>query len=433
MSSPSDGDAVVDKSADSRNAEGFVTYAFLIDPQKRVMGYRLGWRTDSAINEANALAQFKALAACVAENLSASKGGWRLGRAVLFLDITVEFLASSELQLLPPEHVVLCISPHDLIDADARPMLLFRGQQGYRFMLCCAEALPDDLELNVLITHFDVGAGDRDFVARLQRNEQPGQQPMHLIATRLATWDEFNACAMRGVGAFVDGELAHLPVVAQPGHAFQPESLLIVRMMQMIQHNEDLREIEAALKQDAMLTYRLLRHINSPAMGVAVEIHSLRHAVTMLGYSPLFRWLSLLLATSNAKVGPPFMMKKAITRGRFVELLGAGLLPASESDNLFVVGMFSLIDQLLGVPIEEILSKVQLTESVQQAILKREGVYGPFLALVEACESESESESDGVQAARLSEALFMDARQVNAAHLSALIWAQDVSPSGVAY
>jgi c-di-GMP-related signal transduction protein len=194
----------------------------------------------------------------------------------------------------------------------------------------------------------------------------------------------------------------------------------------MIQRNQDVREIEAVLKRDAALTYRLLRYINSPAIGVGVEIHSLRHAVTMLGYAPLFRWLSVLLAMSNAKASAPFMMKKAILRGRFVELMGKGMLPASDADNLFVVGMFSLIDRLLGVPMREVLGKVQLSEAVQQAILAREGAYGPFLALAESCEE------DGARAAGLAEALFMSADQVNAAHLSALAWAQDLGPAEAA-
>jgi len=188
----------------------------------------------------------------------------------------------------------------------------------------------------------------------------------------------------------------------------------------MLKRNENVRSIEAALKRDAALTYRLLRHINSPAIGVGVEVTSLRHAVAMLGYQPLFRWLSILLATSN-RSSSHYMMKRAIMRGRFVELMGQGMLPASDSDNLFVVGMFSLIDQLLGLPMEEVLNKVQLTESVQQAILARKGVYAPFLSLVEACET------DNGQAPKLAEALFVSAGQVNAAHLSAMVWSQEAS------
>ena len=71
---------------------------------------------------------------------------------------------------------------------------------------------------------------------------------------------------------------------------------------------------------------------------------------------------------------------------------------------------------------EGVLRKVQLTEAVQQAILSRGGLYGPFVALAEACEL------DNGDAARLSEALFVSAAQVNAAQLTALVWSQDAGP-----
>ncbi|MBT2326670.1 HDOD domain-containing protein [Variovorax paradoxus] len=413
--------------AAERSADGYVTYALLVDVQKRVAGYRLAWQPEAPHNAASTAELFKALVSCVGRHLNAPKTGWRLGHTVLFFDVTAETLAASELQALPPDNVVLCLGMDALMDDDVRPILLFLREQGFRFMLLGAEELPEDAELRALVTHFDAGDGHPDRVAKLRREEQPGQPPLHLIATRLAAWHDFETCAARRVDVFVDGAGVQPEREPETDRTLQPESMLIVRLMQMIQRNEDLREIEAALKHDAALTYRLLRHINSPAIGVGVEIHSLRHAVTMLGYSPLFRWLSLLLATSNAKASPPFLMKKAIIRGRFVELMGQGMLPSGESDNLFVVGMFSLIDQLLGVTMQEVLRKVQLSESVQQAILAREGMYGPFLALAESCEA------DGSQAARLSEALFMSVEQVNAAHLAALVWAQDVSPAEASY
>ncbi|MDM0104335.1 HDOD domain-containing protein [Variovorax sp. J22R24] len=401
-----------------RGASGFVTYALQLDAQKRVRGYRMAWREAGAHGAPDASAQFRELLSCVSKHLNSSKG-WRLGRLVLFLDVTVDALFQSELQALPPENVVLCMGLDDLMDADTRSMLLFLREQGFGFMLCNAQALPQDPALLEVITHFDVGSGSRDLIASVRDGRRPEQPPVQMIATRMDSWEGFDACAARYVDVFVDGGHAP-PPVEQGVDILQPESMLIVRLMQMIQRNEDVRSIESALKRDAALTYRLLRHINSPAIGAGVEITSLRHAVAMLGYSPLFRWLSLLLATSN-KASSPFMMKKAIMRGRFVELMGHGMLPSSEADNLFVVGMFSLVDQLLGISMQEVLAKVQLAESVQQAILHRQGVYAPFLALVEACETGTD------QAARLAEALFVSAEQVNAAHLSAMVWSHEVS------
>lgn len=407
--------------AQEAGANGHVAYAMLLDAQRRVIGYRLAWRPANAPAGAPAGAGVKALMDTVALQLNPEGVGWQLGSMLLFVDVTVDALFQSELQSLPPQSVVLCMSADDLRDADLRSILLFLREQGFGFMLCGATGLPGDPEVRAIVTHFEVDARDADIVVRVRQEAQQGPLPVELVAPRVANWKEFDACAARGVNVFIDGAFRN-PPVKDADDALQPESLLIVKLMQMIQRNEDVRAIEAALKHDAALTYRLLRYINSPSVGMAVEIHSLRHAVAMLGYSPLYRWLSLLLATSN-KASSPFMMKKAILRGRFVELMGQGMLPPSESDNLFVAGMFSLLDQLLGVSMEGVLRKVQLTESVQQAILSRSGLYGPFVALAESCELD-----DG-QAGSLSEALFLSAAQVNAAQLSALVWSQDAGPA----
>ncbi len=100
--------------------------------------------------------------------------------------------------------------------------------------------------------------------------------------------------------------------------------------------------------------------------------------------------------------------------------MGQGMLPPGEADNLFVVGMFSLIDQLLGVPMTEVLGQGAARGSrCSRRSCAREGIYAPFLALAEACET------DAAQAARLSEALFVGSGQVNAAHLAAMVWSQE--------
>jgi c-di-GMP-related signal transduction protein len=190
-----------------------------------------------------------------------------------------------------------------------------------------------------------------------------------------------------------------------------------LQLMDMVKKNADVRALEEVLKRDATLSYKLFRYINSVGFGLGAEIQSLRHAVTMLGYTPLYRWLSLLLATASTQAHSAVLMQTAVVRGRFAELAGHGILPKNEAENLFVVGMFSLLDRLLGIPMEEVLEKVQLSESISQALLTREGVYGPFLALAEALEP------DNGDVGALADALFLNPRQVNEAHLAALAWA----------
>jgi c-di-GMP-related signal transduction protein len=405
------------RASDPGEAPGHIVHAMLLDSRKRTVGYRLGWRVTGASSGNGGMAGFKPLMRAISQHLNGDGHAWALDEMELFVDATIESLFAGELQALPAEHVVLCMSLQDMSDSDARPMLMYLREQGFGFMLCGAAEFPEDPELRRIVTHMDVGAANPLALARM--SEGPDPLRVQWVATRIHDLGDLDAGANFQMKAFVDGGFPLLPL-GQLVDALQPDAQLIVRLMRMIHRNEDTREIEATLKLDARLTYRLLRHINSPAIGGGVEIHSLRHAVSMLGYTPMFRWLTMLLASSHSTAGTPYMTKKAIIRGRFVELLGQGLLPPAEADNLFVVGMLSLIDQLLGVPMEEILGHVHLPTPVQDAILRRSGVYGAFLALAESCES------DGALAAELSEELFLSPDQVNSAHLMALAWAQDV-------
>ncbi len=200
-----------------------------------------------------------------------------------------------------------------------------------------------------------------------------------------------------------------------------PAQTIILQLMQMVQKNEDIPKIEAVLKRDPALSYKMLRFINSAGFGATREIQSLRQAIAMMGYAPMYRWLTLLLATASTSGYSPVLMETAVVRGRLTELLGVKALPRGEGENLFVAGMFSLLDRLLGLPMQEVLDTIQLPDEVVTALLSRGGMYGPYLALAEACELNSSL------VASLAKSLNIEPVDVNKAHLSALAWAQNVT------
>ncbi|MBS0466663.1 MAG: HDOD domain-containing protein, partial [Proteobacteria bacterium] len=180
-------------------------------------------------------------------------------------------------------------------------------------------------------------------------------------------------------------------------------------------------DIENLLKKDPTLSFNLLRFINSSGFGLSCEITSFRHAVMILGLKKLFRWAALLLTTSGKDGAPPAVGQTAVVRGRLMELLAAELLPKEECDNAFVVGVFSLLDSMLNMPMDRALESVALPESVQDALLHNKGVFAPFLELTRACES-----GDDEAFARTADALHLSNRQVNMAHLQALAWAESM-------
>ena len=172
-----------------------------------------------------------------------------------------------------------------------------------------------------------------------------------------------------------------------PPKDLSPAHAQIVRLLNLVRKNADITEIEALLKQDVAISYKLLRYINSAGFGLMVEIQSFRHAVTILGYSNLNKWLSLLLVTASRDPGAEAMMQTSIARGRFMEEIGRNFFEKSELDNLFIAGAFSLLPILLGTSMQAVLDEMHLPESVTDALLYEEGAYAPFLKLAKASES----------------------------------------------
>jgi hypothetical protein len=191
----------------------------------------------------------------------------------------------------------------------------------------------------------------------------------------------------------------------------------VVRVLNLVRKGADVHEIEEAIKHDVTLSFRLLRYVNSAAFGLQVEIQSFRHAVTMLGYDKLNKWLSVLMVTASKAPGAQAMMQASVTRGRFMEMLGQSFFEKAEWDNLFITGAFSLLDVLLGTEMDALLNNMHLPEPVVAALGRNEGVYAPFLDLARACES------DATAFARQIEELGIAPDVVNRAELIALSYA----------
>jgi len=197
----------------------------------------------------------------------------------------------------------------------------------------------------------------------------------------------------------------------------------IVRVLNLVRRSAEIKEVEAALKQDVTLSFKLLRYINSAGFGLATRIQSFKHAVTLLGYDKLNKWLSLLLVTASKDAAAPALMQTAIIRGRFMEIVGqaSGAFDKTQTDNLFITGAFSLLDVLLGTRMDAVLEQMTLPETIAGALLQRGGPYGPWLDLALAGESE---DADAIRAKAA--ALGLDVETVNRAQIEALVFADSL-------
>jgi c-di-GMP phosphodiesterase len=208
--------------------------------------------------------------------------------------------------------------------------------------------------------------------------------------------------------------------VAGAGRGVVPSDVsTVIELMQGVDKEEPVHKLEAVLRRDPTLGFRLMRYLNSAAFGLRVELNSFSHALMMLGYQRLKRWLALLLASSVKGANAKPVMFAAVRRGFLMEELGLGLVgqqgDAEARGEMFICGVFSLLDRMLQQPMSDLLSNVPVPERVQQALLGEGGPFGSILSLVQAIEQESVFDIRG-----LSEQLLLSPGVVNRALLVAL-------------
>jgi c-di-GMP phosphodiesterase len=198
----------------------------------------------------------------------------------------------------------------------------------------------------------------------------------------------------------------------------QPDLQVVVELIHRVDNEDPIEKLENTLKRDPSLAFKLLRYINSPAFGLRVEISSFRHAIMLLGYQRLKRWLALLLATASKDVNQRPVMFAAVRRGLMMEELVAGSADEEMRSEMFICGVFSLLDRMFQESFAKLLGSIPVPERVYQALVKSEGPYQPYLAMVKA--AEGESVHDYREAA---EQLLMSVAEINRAQMRALMGA----------
>ena len=194
-----------------------------------------------------------------------------------------------------------------------------------------------------------------------------------------------------------------------------------LQMLQQVSQPElDLPGLERLIKVEASVCYRLLRYLNSAMFGLKNEVHSVRHALSMLGDREARRWVRLVAAVGAGQQKPSDLVLSALVRGRFAEVL-APRVEHGESD-LFLLGLLSLIDVMLEMTMAEVLEKVPLDRETKAVLSGQPSFLRPVYQLMLAHES-----GEWKAAAELSQSLGLDPEEVASDYWQAQQWAREVS------
>lgn len=295
---------------------------------------------------------------------------------VLLLD-TPARLTAPLLAQLPPQRVVLAFDAASLaLDGVVRRLAELQ-EQNYRILLDGALPAGRARPASLRAVALDCG------MAAPAPGSLPALCGPHL-AYNIADARALRACVRAGFDWF-SGAYA-LQAGAPEGAGEGPSRRRLLALLALLARDADSRELEQLLKQDTVLSYHLLKLVNSAAFAVSTQITSFGQAIALLGRRQLQRWLQLLLYARVEAEGPRNpLLPLAALRAAQLEMLckidGGG---RDEQDLAFMTGAFSLLEPLLGMRMTDIVGDLRLPRHVDEALLDRAGVPGARLRLIEA-------------------------------------------------
>jgi len=301
-----------------------------------------------------------------------------------FINCTRELLLKDGITLLPSEQTVVEI----LEDVEADDLVMAACERmkvaGYTIALddFVANDRRESLTALADILKVDFERTTRAEQAALVKRFAPLGRRM--LAEKVETQEQFLAAKDMGY-VYFQGYFFRRPEVLK-AREIPTNRVNYLRMLAAVSKDElDLKELEQIIKTEASVLYRLLRYLNSPLFGMRNEIHSIRHALAILGERETRRWIRLVTLVSAGQQKSSDLVLSALVRARFCELV-ATKIPRTQSD-LFLVGMVSMMDAILEIPMDEILEKIALDKETKCVLSGRGGRLQPVYDLMLAQEA----------------------------------------------
>jgi EAL and modified HD-GYP domain-containing signal transduction protein len=392
----------------------------ILDRNEHIVAYELLFRSTPG-NDANIADDLLASAQVITQAFTNLGVIGVLGDKQGFINVSGDLLLSDMIKLLPCDKVVI-----ELLETiQVNPPIIERCHElkamGFTLALDDFDGNPRFEPLLGVVDIVKVDLMQLDAQA-LQKNVHYLQRwPVKLLAEKVEDVEQADFCKTLGFSLF-QGYYYARPVILQ-GKRADPSKMALLRLVGLVLAEAPTKEIEQIFKQSPALSFNLLRLVNSVAMGSTRKISSISQALAMLGHRQLQRWLQLLLfASPDCGLDCP-LLELAATRGKLMELLAklSGRDDSKSMDHAFMAGIMSLLDALLGMPLQEIIREVNLADDVENALLNRTGWLGTLLTLVEKREH---NEIDAVD--EILTRIHLNPDDLAEAQLEAMHWANSI-------
>ncbi len=359
----------------------------ILNKKEKIFAYELLFRNASSL-AANVTDHSMATASVMVNALNNIGFKSLVGEKKGFINVNEEMLSGGFIELLPKENTVLEILEH--VEINSYFIELCKSLRGKGYLFALDDFIYSDSYLPLLdiaeYVKIDIMLYDKngleDIVKLLKKH------PVRLLAEKVETKEDYEYCSNLGF-EFFQGYFFAKPTIIT-GKTISPSQLVLFQLFNSLSKEEDVGIIERQFKKNPQLDIKLLKFMNSATFYFTQKIDSIRQAIMMLGYHNLQKWVALMLfakESDDIKSNP--LLEKATIRGLIMESITYNITKIrAKGDSAFIAGILSLTDVLLGIPLDDIISDLNLSNEIYSALAKREGFLGGLLYIIEKFEEE---------------------------------------------
>ncbi len=408
----------------AQRSSAYIARQPIMTADESVVGYELLFR--ASLDERDATCPDENATAATIDTLSLMGQGVLCDGHSAFIDCTQQALFKECFALLPPEAVVPEIQDTVPPSQDTIRACQRLKEQGYKIAL--DDVVPNDRR-EKLVAHADFLKVN---VRKLSREESAsivasyGGDHHHMLAQEVETRENFVVAKKLGFTHF-QGRFFHQPE-SMRARQIPANQATYVRLLSAISKTEiDFAEIESLIKHEPALCYRLLRYLNSPLLGLSMPVSSVRHALNLLGQREAAKWIRMATTVVMGQNKSSDLVLSSLVRARFCELI-APKLKHCKAD-LFLMGMLSLMDAILAVPMGVVVEELSLDEAIKEQLLcaktAKPTPLSPIYDLMVAC-----PEGDWERVTRLAKQLDLSLCFLAESSNEAMRWAHEISTTG---
>jgi c-di-GMP-related signal transduction protein len=397
----------------------FVARQPILDGHKNIYAYELLFRSSLENVFLSALPDHASSNVLVSSlfliGLQTITGGRRA-----FINFTHNLLSQEYATFLSPEQAVIEVLEDVEPDETAVQACKSLKKKGYILAL---DDFPVDGHMAPLIPYVDIVKVDwlntpLEYCRQLAKDLIP--KGIKLLAEKVETHEQYRQAQQLGYSYF-QGFFFCKPEILSGRDIPTLQSSCMMLLKEIYGGDPDLAAIERVLMHEPSLCFKLLRYLNSALFYFRGEIKSVRHALSLLGLEAMRKWVSLVTLAGMGEKKPEALVVTSVIRGRFCESIGQAGPLSSHKTELFMMGLFSLLDALLDTPMDKLLTSLPVSTEIRNALMGKTSLYLPIYNLVCAYER-----SQWDQVAEIAALLEISEESTAEAYVDAVRWAQEL-------